>query len=338
MTDRDLETESGRREALIDMLRIRRFEERTGELFSDNEIPGFVHLYIGQEAVAVGATSALDEDDYITSTHRGHGHCIAMGLGLDGMYAELFGKKAGFNNGKGGSMHIADVDAGMLGANGIVGSGAPIATGAGLTKAVKEESGIAVAFYGDGGVSQGQVHEAITLGALWDLPVVYLIEANQYAEDMSVEEVFNSAEYADFGEGYDIPGVTVDGMDVEAVYRTVSEAKERAEARGGPTIVAAETYRYREHAEGTGDSRPEDEVARWRDRDPVTSFKQRLIEAGELTETEFDRIDERIASEIDDAVEYAREAAQPSPEDAYEDVFVEEVPDIEYHRRRLQGD
>lgn len=338
MVDIDLETAEGRRAALRKILRIRRFEERTGELFADGEIPGFVHLYIGQEAVAVGATAALNEDDYITSTHRGHGHCVAMGLSLEGMYAELFGKADGFNNGKGGSMHIADVDAGMLGANGLVGSGAPIATGAGLTKAVKDEPGVAVAFYGDGGVSQGQVHEAITLGALWDLPIVYLIEANQYAEDMPSKEVFNNTTYADFGEGYDIPGVTVDGMDVEAVYEAVSEAKARAEAREGPTIVAAETFRFSEHAEGTGDPRPESEVEEWKARDPLKTFKQRLTEAGELTEAEFTEMDEEIQQEVDDAVSYARSAPEPATEEAYKDVFVETVPDIEYHRQRLKGD
>lgn len=334
----DLETESGQREALRGMLRIRRFEERTGNLFADNEIPGFVHLYIGQEAVAVGATAALGADDYITSTHRGHGHCVAMGLDLEELFAELMGKRAGVCNGKGGSMHMADVDAGMLGANGIVGSGAPLATGAGLSMQVKGIDGVGLAFFGDGGASQGQVHESITLAAAADLPVVYVIEKNQYVEMMPDERVFNNPEFSDLATGHGIPGHSVDGMDVEAMYDAVSTARERAVDGDGPSLISAETYRYREHAEGTPHDRGEEEMAAWRERDPVLSYRDRLIDRGVLTMDEFESMDDAVEAEIDDAVEAARAAAMPDPETAYEDVFAEPVDDIRYHRRQLEGD
>jgi len=335
-----LDTEAGRKEALRSMLELRRFEERTGELFADSEIPGFVHLYIGQEAVAVGSTAALTDDDYITSTHRGHGHCLAMDLDMKRMFAELTAKEDGFCKGKGGSMHIADVDSGMLGANGIVGSGAPIVTGAGLTKRLKDEPGIGLAFFGDGGVSQGQVHEAMTLGSAMDLPVVYLIECNRYVENMPIEEVFNNLEYTDFAVGHDIHGSEVDGMDVMAVYEAVSEARERAVAMEGPTIIQANTYRYEEHSEGIVPLDREEELAEWKQRDPIRQFRDRLIKDGELTEAEFEQMDETVQEAVEEAVEYAREQVPPEPAAAYEDVFTEAdaAADIQYHRTRMGGD
>jgi pyruvate dehydrogenase E1 component alpha subunit len=333
----DLTAESGQREALRVMLRIRRFEERAGELFADNEIPGFVHLYIGQEAVATGATGALTGDDYITSTHRGHGHCVAMDLELDRLFAELMGRHGGTNEGKGGSMHMADVERGMLGANGIVGSGAPLATGAGLTKKVTGEDGVGLAFYGDGGVSQGQVHESINMAAAMDLPAIYVVEKNQYVEMMDDEDVFGNPNFADFGTGYGIPGVAVDGMDVEAVYEAVSEARARAVAGEGPTLVVAETYRFREHAEGTPHPRSDEEVDGWRDRDPIARYRDRLVERGTLDESTFESMDAEVQSAVDEAVEAARESPMPEPDDAYDGLFVEPAPDVDYHRARLDG-
>jgi len=317
------------------MVTLRRFEERTGELFADGEIPGFVHLYIGQEAVAVGATAALDDDDHITSTHRGHGHCVAMGLDPEGMFAELMAKADGFCRGKGGSMHVADVDAGMLGANGVVGSGAPIATGAGVTKKLQEEDAVALAFYGDGGVSEGQVHEAITLGAAWDLPVVYLVEKNDYAEGMPAESIFRNTDYAEFGDAYGIPAATVDGMDVTDVYEAVADAKARATAGDGPSLVVAETYRYRPHAEGLEGLPFGEELDEWKDRDPIESFRRELVDAGELTATEFERLTDRVDRRVDEAVESARAADPPEPAEAYEDVYNREATDVEYHRENL---
>lgn len=339
MIDTQLETTAGRKTALRSLLRLRRFEERTGELFADNEIPGFVHLYIGQEAVAVGATAALDENDYITSTHRGHGHCLGMGLDMKQMFAELMAREEGFNNGKGGSMHIADVDAGMLGANGVVGSGAPIVTGAGLTKRLKDEPGVGLAFYGDGGVSQGQVHEAITVAAAMDLPVIYLIESNNYVENMPIDKVFNNDQYTDFAAGYDIHAASVDGMDVRAVYDAVSEAKEHAVAGEGPALIQANTYRYKEHSEGIVPLDRDEELEEWQQRDPIRQFKSRLVERGELTDAEFEEIDQSVRETVEEAVEYARDSTEPAPESAYEDVFSEPAAarDIHYHRQRMEG-
>jgi pyruvate dehydrogenase E1 component alpha subunit len=332
MVSTQLETAAGQREALREMLTIRRFEETVGDLFADNELPGFVHLYIGQEAVAVGATAPLDDDDYITSTHRGHGHAVAMGLDLDRLFAELMGKLAGTNEGKGGSMHMADLDHGMLGANGIVGSGAPLATGAGLTKKVKGEPGIGLAFFGDGGVSQGQVHESINMAAAKDLPVVYVVEKNQYVEMMDDADVFGNPEFSDMAKAYDIPGVSVDGMDVESVYEAVEEAKAHAVAGEGPSLVVAETYRYHEHSEGTPHPRDETEMQSWRDRDPIDTYRATLSDRGVLDEEGFEEMDARIREEMAAAVETAREEVEPALDDAYEDVFVEPAPDIAYHR------
>lgn len=333
MVSIQLETEDGQRDALREMLLIRRFEERIGELFADNELPGFVHLYIGQEAVGVGATAPLNDDDYITSTHRGHGHAVAMGLDLGRLFAELMGKAAGTNKGKGGSMHMADLNAGMLGANGIVGAGAPLATGAGLTKSVTGESGIGLAFFGDGGVSQGQVHESINMAAAKDLPVVYVVEKNQYVEMMSDDDVFGNTEFSDLATAYDIPGTAVDGMDVEAVFEAVEEAKAHAVSGQGPSLVVAETYRYNEHSEGTPHPRSEEEMTTWRDRDPIENYEEKLIDRGVIDSGALEEIDVEIQADIEAAVETARGEADPEIESAYEDVFTEPASDIDYHLR-----
>lgn len=333
-----METEAGRKKALEKMLLIRRFEERAGDVFADGEIPGFVHLYIGQEAVAVGATGALGEDDTITSTHRGHGHCLAMDLEPERMMAELYGTVEGFSGGKGGSMHIADVDAGMLGANGIVGAGAPLATGTALSATLKDEKKVALAFYGDGGVSQGQVHEAINMASAWDLPVVFVVEKNKFVEMMPATRVFGNPDYHEASAAYDIPGRQVDGMDVEDVYEAVDGARERALAGNGPSLVVAETFRYREHSEGVGSYRSEELEQRWMERDPVTRFRDRLVESGELTAAAVEKLEADIERRLDEAVEFARDAPEPDPDVAYEDVYAEPVPDIDYHRARLGGE
>ncbi|WP_254545992.1 thiamine pyrophosphate-dependent dehydrogenase E1 component subunit alpha [Halomarina pelagica] len=335
----DIETEDGRREALRRMLTIRAFDSAASDLFADGEIPGFVHLYIGEEAVATGACAALEEQDYITSTHRGHGHCIAKGLDPTFMMAELYGKRDGYCNGKGGSMHIADVDAGMLGANGIVGAGPPLATGAALTAQLKGEDRIALAFFGDGAVAQGQVHEAINLAATWDLPAIFLVENNQFGEGTPVDEQHNVQALSETAEAYDIPGFSIDGMDVTAVYEAVGEARERAASGAGPTFIEAETYRFRGHFEGDQQPyREEEDVAVWRDRDPVESFKARLVERGELTDEEFEAMRESADEEIEEAVEYARDAADPAPEEAYDDMFATVVPEIEQFAARMRAD
>jgi len=334
----DMEIEAGRVEALEKMLLIRRFEERTGDLFADGEIPGFVHLYIGQEAVAVGATGALEEEDTITSTHRGHGHCLAMDLDPKRMMAELHGTVEGFSEGKGGSMHIADVDAGMLGANGIVGAGAPLATGTALSATLRDENKVALAFYGDGGAGQGQVHESINMAAAWDLPVIFVVEKNQYVEMMPATKVFGNPNYHEAGAAYDIPGHRVDGMDIEDVYQAVDEARERALAGDGPSLIAAETFRYREHSEGVQGYRSEEEEQSWLEKDPIPEFKDQLIETGELTEERFEEMEDDIEQRLDEAVEYARDAPRPGSDAAYEDIYIDPAPDVDYHRAQLEGE
>jgi len=335
----DLETEDGQREAMRRMLTIRAFDSKAGELFGDGELPGFVHLYIGEEAVAVGACAALEDDDYITSTHRGHGHCIAKGLDPEQMMAELYGKADGYCNGKGGSMHIADVDAGMLGANGIVGAGPPLATGAALTSQHKGEDAVALAFFGDGAVAQGQIHEAINIAATWDLPAVFLVENNQYGEGTPVEKQHNVQNLSETAEAYNIPGFTVDGMDVTAVYEAVREARGRAADGDGPTFIEADTYRYRGHFEGDQQPyRTDEDVAIWQDRDAIESFKQRLVDAGTLTEDEFDEMEETANEEIEAAAEKAKAADYPDPSEAYDDMFNQTVPEISAFADRMRTD
>ncbi|MDQ2052188.1 thiamine pyrophosphate-dependent dehydrogenase E1 component subunit alpha [Natronolimnohabitans sp. A-GB9] len=330
MANYNLESSEGRVEALRRMLLIRAFDEEAGDRFADGEIPGFVHLYIGEEAVGVGTCAALDPDDYIASTHRGHGHCIAKGLDPKYMMAELYGKAEGYCNGKGGSMHIADVDAGMLGANGIVGAGPPLATGAALSIDYDDRDQIAVSFLGDGAVAQGQVHEAMNLAATWDLPVVFVVENNQYGEGTPVEDQHNVDNLSDTAQAYDIPGLTVDGMDVTAVAEAVDEARSRARNGNGPTLVEAETYRYRGHYEGDEEPyRDEAEIERWKDRDPIDSFTERLIDRDELTEAEFEELQTEVEAKIQDAVDYAQDATPPEPHEAYDDMFGEIPPEIE---------
>ena len=335
----DIETEEGQKEALRRMLTIRAFDTKAGNLFGDGELPGFVHLYIGEEAVAVGACSALEEDDYITSTHRGHGHCIAKGLDLEEMMAELYGKANGYCNGKGGSMHIADVDAGMLGANGIVGAGPPLATGAALTSQIKGEDTVALAFFGDGAVAQGQIHEAINLAATWNLPAVFLVENNQFGEGTPVEKQHNLQNLSETAEAYNIPGFTVDGMDVTAVYEAVKEARKRAMDREGPTFIEADTYRYRGHFEGDQQPyRTDDDIALWKENDAIESFKQRLIDAGTITEGEFDEMESEISDRVETAAKEAKEAAYPDPTEAYDDMFNATVPEIDSFAKQMRTD
>jgi TPP-dependent pyruvate/acetoin dehydrogenase alpha subunit len=335
----DIETEEGQKEALRRMLTIRAFDTKAGELFGDGELPGFVHLYIGEEAVGVGACSALEEDDYITSTHRGHGHCIAKGLDLEEMMAELYGKANGYCNGKGGSMHIADVDAGMLGANGIVGAGPPLATGAALTSEVKGEDTVALAFFGDGAVAQGQIHAAINLAATWNLPAIFLVENNQFGEGTPVEKQHNLQNLSETAEAYNIPGFTVDGMDVTAVYEAVKEARKRAMERDGPTFIEADTYRYRGHFEGDQQPyRTDDDIAIWKENDAIEKFKERLIDAGTITESEFEEMESEISEQVEEAATKAKEADYPDPNEAYDDMFNASVPEIDNFAQRMRTD
>jgi len=314
-------------EKQLDILRrmqtIRRFEERASDDFQAGKIYGVVHCYIGQEAVAVGVCAALNRDDQIISTHRGHGHCIAKGADLNRMMAELYGKRTGYCNGKGGSMHIADFGIGMLGANGIVAGGIPIVTGAGLAAQLEGKGRVAVSFFGDGAASAGPFHESINIAALWKLPMLYVCENNSYGVNTSVAEAVSVKDVADRAAAYGIPGVVVDGNDVLAVYEVAEAAVNRARAGHGPTLIECKTYRWRAHTEikGTPDRRPPEEVEEWKQKDPIARLVRRLTEQGLLTEDGWKRIDEEILQAIDAAVAFATESPFPELDTAVEDVF-----------------
>lgn len=326
MSIEDEEKQSLRKDMLKKMIRIREFEERVQKLFADNELPGFVHLAIGQEATAVGACAPLDDNDYITSTHRGHGHSIAKGLETNRMMAELFGKETGYCHGKSGSMHIADVDQGMLGANGIVGAGPNLAIGAGLTIEQNERNQVCVSFFGEGAMAEGQVHEAMNMAGVMDLPVVFVCENNQYGEMTPAEDQHHVEAFERRGEIYGMPSQEIDGMDVEAVYEAVSDGVNRARSGEGPSFIVCDTYRYRGHYEGDpGKYRDEEEIEQWREKDPITTLSDRLVDEGVLDEEEFEQFYDDAEAEIDEAVEFSRESDMPDPETAFEDVYTEEL-------------
>ncbi|MBA7507870.1 Acetoin:2,6-dichlorophenolindophenol oxidoreductase subunit alpha [subsurface metagenome] len=313
-------------EKLIDMyrvmVRIRTFEDRVRKEFAAGNIPGFVHSYCGEEAIATGACANLGADDYITSTHRGHGHLIAKGGKTDRMMAELFGKKTGYNKGKGGSMHIADTDIGILGANGIVAAGIPIAGGAALSAKMRGTDQVVLCFFGDGACNTTRFHEGVNLASIWKLPIVYVIENNMYAEATPVTCAMNIPNIADRAAAYGIPGVTVDGNDVQAVYEAVGEAVARARKGEGPTLVECKTCRYYGHFEGDMQTyRTKEELDECHKRDPIPRFRKKLVEMGVLTERGADKINQEILKELDDAVKFAEESPFPEPEEALEDVY-----------------
>ncbi len=306
----------------ISMVRIRKFEEKVVELFAQGKIPGFVHSYIGEEAVAVGACSALEPTDYITSTHRGHGHLIAKGGDLKYMMAELYGKKTGYCKGKGGSMHIADVDLGILGANGIVGAGLPIATGAALSSYLQRNGRVALCFFSDGASNRGTFHESLNMASIWKLPVVFLCENNMYGISMPQRKGMAVEDIADRAAAYGIPGVVVDGNDVIAVYEAVKEAVTRARAGGGPTLIEAKTARWRGHFEGDPQIyRTPEEIEDWKKKCPIMRFQEKLIKMGILDEAKIREIESMIAREVEEAVRFAEESPYPEPEEALEDVY-----------------
>jgi len=314
------------KEKLVDMyrtmVRIRTFEERVSKEFAAGSIPGFVHLYIGEEATATGTCANLRPDDYITSTHRGHGHLIAKGGKTDQMMAELYGKKSGYCKGKGGSMHIADTEIGILGANGIVGGGIPIAGGAAISAQMRGTGQVAVCFLGDGASNRGTFHEGINMAACWNLPIVYVIENNMYAEKTRISDTCRLTNVSDRASAYGIPNVTVEGNDVIAVYEAVGEAVARARKGEGPTLVECKTYRWHGHFEGDAQTyKPKEEVEEWMKKDPIATYRKLLVERGILTEQDADRIVQEINDEIDKAVRFAEESPPPAPEEALEDVF-----------------
>lgn len=305
------------------MVRIREFEEGAGRLMQEARIPGMIHLYAGQEAVAVGTCANLNADDYITSTHRGHGHLIAKGGDIRLMYAELFGRSTGYNKGKGGSMHIADLDLGILGANGVVGAGAPIAVGAAFACKHKGKGQVAVSFFGEGATNIGQFHEAANMAATFKLPIVFVCENNLYGEWTRQDRAMTIVDIADRAAAYGMPGRSADGMDVLAVFEVAGEAIERARRGEGPSLLEFKTYRYYDHVGISygGEERPEEEREYWRSRDPIILFRGRLAENGILSEKEADAVLEQVRQKVEEAIKFGEESPPPKPEQLLEDVY-----------------
>jgi pyruvate dehydrogenase E1 component alpha subunit len=304
------------------MLEIRFFEEKVFDLYAQNLVPGTIHLYTGEEAVAVGVCAALDRDDYITSTHRGHGHCIAKGADLKRTMAEILGKKTGYCKGKGGSMHIADFSIGMLGATAVVGAGIPIAVGAALSIKLRKTRQVVACFFGEGASNQGTFHEGINMASVWQLPVIFVCENNLYAMGTRQSRVMNIENIADRAVAYGIPGVVVDGNDVLAVYDAAQKALERARNGEGPTLIECKTYRHKGHSRvDPARYRPKEEVEAWLAKDPIKRFKERLLQIKTLTEAEIQQIEKEVSTEIEETVKFAMESPYPGPEEALEDVY-----------------
>lgn len=324
----DTEVLPATREVVLDlhrrMVRIRRFEESSGKLVETGEMPGFLHLYVGQEAVAAGMGSVLTDDDQITSTHRGHGHAIAKGAELRPMFAELYGKTTGYCKGRGGSMHIVDMNRGMLGANAIVGGGIPIAIGAGFASQYRGDGTVAVSFFGDGATNIGAFHESVNMAAVWDLPVVFVVENNGYAEFTSQERHMKLTDIAERAASYGIPGVIVDGMDALAMRQVSLEAVERAKRGEGPTLIEAKTYRFFDHQGIKGmriPYRDPAEVEAWKSRDAIRLIETIGVERGLATPEDFAEIWAEVEAEINDGIEFARNSPDPDPADILDDVY-----------------
>jgi len=304
------------------MLEIRHFEEKIFDLYGQNLVPGTIHLYAGQEAVAVGVCANLTKEDYITSTHRGHGHCIAKGARLDRTMAEILGKKTGYCKGKGGSMHIADFSIGMLGATAVVGAGIPIAAGAGLSIKLRGTDQVVACFFGEGASNQGTFHEGINMASVWKLPVIFVCENNLYAMGTRQSIVMAIENIADRAKAYGIPGVVVDGNDVLSVYEVTNKAVERARKGEGPTLIECKTYRIKGHSRADPATyRAKEEVQEWLKKDPITRFRAKLMEMKILTEKEIAQIQQETVKAVEDAVKFAIESPFPAPKEALEDIY-----------------
>ncbi len=306
------------------MVRIRHFEETAGKMMEDGKIPGALHLYVGEEAVASGIMAHLSNDDQITSTHRGHGHLIAKGGEFDRMFAELFGRATGYCKGKGGSMHISNMELGMLGANGIVGGGPPIAMGAAFSNKFRKTNHVACCFFGDGASNEGSFHEAANMAALYKLPALFVCENNGYGEYTAQANHQAIVDVADRAPGYGMPGVVVDGMDVIAVYEAAGEAIARARAGEGPTLLECKTYRYFDHVgvRGMGLSyRTDEEVEEWRKKDPIDQFEARLAEQGVLSAADAQAVHDEVMADVDAAIKFAEESPYPDADAILEDVY-----------------
>ena len=301
------------RDLYVTMRRIRAFEDKTADLFQEGVVKGTAHSYKGEEAIAAGVCAALRDDDIIASYHRGHGHCIAKGARIDRMMAELMGRQTGYCQGLGGSMHIADMELNIMGANGIVGAAMPLATGAGLAAKLQGTDRVAVAFFGDGASNQGVFHESLNLAAVWKLPVIFVCENNQYALSTSYRNTTAVSQVSNRAASYEIPGITVDGNDGVEVYLVLREAVDRARAGEGPTLIEAMTYRHGQHSLRVNlrDPRPEDELESWLDRDPIARMEKRLTTESDFSEEQFDETTQAVDDEIETAVSYGRESPEP---------------------------
>ncbi len=307
------------------MTRMREFDERAAVLMEQARVHGSVHLYCGEEAIGVGVCEALNADDYITSTHRGHGHLLAKGGDPKRMYAELFAKTSGYNGGKGGSMHIAALDLGMIGANGIVAAGAPIALGVAFASQYQENGRVTACFFGDGATNEGAFHEAVNMAAILKAPVVFVCENNGYGEWSPTATQTSVEDIADRARAYGIPGVVIDGMDVTAVHEAALEAVDRAREGAGPTLLECKTYRFYDHVGRDFGilQRDPDEIAFWRARDPITQWRQKLIDINVLSAAEADRIAGESAAEMESAIEWAESQPDPAPDALFTDVYTE---------------
>ena len=308
------------------MLKIRYFENKITDLYSKGLMPGLAHLYIGEEAVAVGVCTNLTRNDFITSTHRGHGHLIAKGANLKKMMAEVLGKETGYCKGKGGSMHIMDLSKGVLGANGIVAAGIPIATGSAYSAKVRGTDQVTASFFGDAGSNHGNFHESINMAAAWKLPVVYICENNLYGVSVDIRKVTATKDIASRAQAYGIPGIVVDGNDVLEVYKVTEEAVERAREGKGPSLIECKTYRWKGHHVGDPCKvyRLEKETEEWKERCPIKTFRERLIKEKISSEEELSLIEKDTKKMIKEAADFAIQSPYPKEEEVYEDVFFEE--------------
>jgi pyruvate dehydrogenase E1 component alpha subunit len=304
------------------MLELRVFEVKVQELYRNARLPGFVHLYVGEEAVAVGVCASLRNDDLLFSTHRGHGHALAKGVPGGVVLAELWGKVTGCSGGRGGSMHMYAPEWGFMGTNGIVGAPIPLATGGGLTAKLAKKGGVAVSFFGEGAVNSGSFHEAVNIGAVWNLPVIYVCENNLYATEMAFSRATKNISVASRAAAYGMKGVEVDGQDVMAVHAAASEAIRIARADGGPTLIECKTYRYVGHHEGDPgtDYRTKEEVREWKGRDPVKLARKRLLDSG-VAESTLAAVDQEVEVWIEEAVQFAENSPEPLAESVTEHVY-----------------
>ncbi|MDR4949524.1 thiamine pyrophosphate-dependent dehydrogenase E1 component subunit alpha [Neobacillus cucumis] len=318
----DMITEEKLKDLYKQMWLIRYFDEKVDQFFAKGLIHGTTHLCVGQEASAAGSIAVIGTKDKIVSTHRGHGHCIAKEGDVNKMMAELFGRETGYCKGKGGSMHIADVEKGNLGANGIVGGGLPLAVGAALTSKMKKENYVVLCFFGDGASNEGSFHESVNLAAIWDLPVVFICENNQYGMSGSVKEMTRIENIADRATGYGIPGKVVDGLDMVEIMNTVNEAVERARSGNGPSIIEMKTYRWKGHSKSDAKKyRTREEENEWRAKDGIKRFKEYLMAEGIFTEEEAKKLQNEALQEIEDAVRFAENSPEPSIDSLLEDIY-----------------